>query len=445
MLIKNANLITYQKPHSVLINQYLIIDGDKIQKIGNMSELIIDRVHDHVIDAHGQFILPGNICAHTHFYGAYSKGLAIPGEAPSCFPEILEKLWWRLDKSLDLDDVYYCAMVCLIDAVRHGTTTLFDHHASPNSISGSLHRIAQAVKEVGIRAALCYEVTDRDGDENMRAGIKENLEFFRNNNHLNTLISSMFGLHASLTLSEKTLEIVRNEAPNDIGFHIHAAEHSIDEYDSIKKSGKRVIERLNEFGILGPKTIVAHAVHIDFNEASLLKDTKTWVSHQPRSNMNNAVGMSQVESLMDSGVKVCIGNDGFSNAMWDEWRTCYLAHKLWNLDPRRMSATSIIEMAVINNAELVKSQFNDLDVGVIKEGAQADLIIVNYHPVTPITTDNFPWHIIFGFRDGMVETTIVNGKLIMYERELVNIDEEKILAEAEKSAQRVWKRFNSLC
>ena len=446
MLIKNANLITFQKPQSVLKNQYLLIDGSKIQKLGNMSELINALPQDQIIDARGRFVLPGNTCSHTHFYGAYSKGLAIPGDAPAAFPEILEKLWWKLDKSLDLEDVYYCAMVCLIDAVRHGTTTLFDHHASPNSISGSLNKIAQAVMEIGLRASLCYEVTDRDGGEKIKSGIKENLEFIeytRKNNKLSEQLSSMFGLHASLTLSDKTLNLCRNEIPADTGFHIHAAEHSIDEYDSIKKSGKRVIERLNAFGILGPKTIVAHAVHIDLNEASLLKATETWVSHQPRSNMNNAVGMSQIESLMDADIKICLGNDGFSNAMWDEWRACYLAHKVWNLDPRRMSADSIVDMAVTNNAALIKNQFNGLEVGVIKEGAKADLIIVNYHPVTPITPGNFPWHIIFGFRDSMVDTTIVDGILIMQERELVNIDEEKIFAEAEKSAQNVWKRFAS--
>jgi len=447
MLIKNANLITFQEKKPILKDQYLSINDGKIKKIGKMSELGNTYHKDETIDARGRFVLPGNICAHTHFYGAFSKGMAISGEPPAAFPEILEKLWWKLDKSLDLEDVYYCAMVCLIDAIKHGTTTLFDHHASPNSITNSLQKISQAILDTGIRASLCYEVTDRDGEEKAKSGIRENLEYteyLSKNDELKGQLSSMFGLHASLTLSDKTLELCRSVVPADTGFHIHAAEHSIDEYDSIKKSGKRVVERLNRFNILGPKTIVAHAVHIDLNEASLLKSTQTWVSHQPRSNMNNAVGLSQVESLMDAGIKVCLGNDGFSNAMWDEWRACYLAHKLWNLDPRRMGADSIVKMAVINNAELVKSQFNGLEVGVIKEGSQADLIIVNYHPVTPIHSNNYQWHIIFGFRDSMVDTTIVNGRIIMSERELLNIDEDEIFAKAEESAKKVWKRYASL-
>jgi len=443
MLIKNANVITFQDNKSILHGKYLLIDKGSIVKIGDMSESPVADINDQIIDAKGRFVLPGNICAHTHFYGAYSRGLSLIGDPPDAFPKILENLWWKLDQTLDLDDIYYCSMVCLIDAIKHGTTTLFDHHASPNAILGSLEKISEAVLTTGLRASLCYEVTDRGGKEKARAGIKENLDFYDylKKEDLKNQISSMFGLHASLTLSDETLEMCRDEIPGDIGFHIHAAEHPIDEYDSLNKSGLRVINRLNSFNILGPKTIIAHAVHIDMNEAMLIKENNSWITHQPRSNMNNAVGISQVESFLTAGLKICLGNDGFSNAMWDEWRVCYLAHKLWNLDPRQMGANVISQMAVLNNAALVKTHFNNIEVGIIKEGAKADLIIVDYHPITPITSGNYPWHIIFGFRDGMVDTTIVDGKILMDERELVNLDEERINAEAEKSAQRVWKRF----
>ena len=165
-------------------------------------------------------------------------------------------------------------------------------------------------------------------------------------------------------------------APRISGFHIHAAEHVVDEYDSLRKSGKRVIQRLNDFGILGEKTIVAHGVHIDAKEIGLLANSGTWLSHQPRSNMNNAVGLPPIESMMNAGVKVCLGNDGFSNSMWQEWNAAYLAHKLINSDPRRMSADLIYQMAIINNRELIKTLFNDLDTGVIKPGAAADLMLL---------------------------------------------------------------------
>jgi putative selenium metabolism protein SsnA len=334
-------------------------------------------------------------------------------------------------------------LVCIIDAIKHGTTTLIDHHASPNAIEGSLDEIARAVSETGIRASLCYEVTDRDGLDKAQAGIEENIRFINKtkNDNQNGKLFASFGLHASLTLSKNTLEKAKEAVPTDNGFHIHIAEHPIDEYDSIKKSGKRVVERLFDHGILGPRTIVVHAVHIDAKELFLLKDTGTWVAHQPRSNMNNAVGLPMVESMMNAGVKVCLGNDGFSNAMWQEWKAAYLAHKLWNADPRRMGADIVIQMGVYNNAKLVKQLTNGLEVGVIKEGAEADLIFVDYQPMTPLYPENLPWHIIFGFRDSMVTTTIVGGKVLMKDREMFNIDELEINEKARKIAMKVWEMY----
>ncbi len=251
--------------------------------------------------------MPGGICAHTHFYGAYARGMNIPGSAPKDFPEVLSRLWWPLDKALTPEDVYYSALVCLIDAVKHGTTTLIDHHASPNAIEGSLDWIARAVDEVGLRAALCYEVTDRDGPQKALAGVKENLRFIqslRSSNPRPRRLAAMFGLHAGFTLSDETLRVCKEAASGlDAGFHIHVAEHSVDEYDSLAKSGLRVIDRLERAGILGPKTIAAHAVHIDAREMAILAETGTWVSHQPRSNMNNGVGLPRVEEMLRCGIR----------------------------------------------------------------------------------------------------------------------------------------------
>ena len=396
------------------------------------------------MDAKGSYVMPGNICGHTHFYGAFARGMAIPGSAPKDFPEILEKLWWPLDKSLTKEDVRCSALVCLIDAIRHGTTTLIDHHASPNAIAGSLDTIAEAVSESGLRVSLCYEVTDRDGVEKARAGIDENrrfIDFLKREKQEDHLLSAMFGLHASLTLSAETLDACREAAPDDVGFHIHVAEHFADEYDSLQKSGMRVVDRLYKHGILGPKSIAVHAVHVDLQEMILLKETKTWVTHQPRSNMNNAVGMSMAEDMLRAGIKVCLGNDGFSNAMWEEWKTAYLAHKLWHRDPRRMSAVDIVQMAVYNNTELVKTLFGGIRVGALEPGAQADLMFVDYDPYTPMTAGNLPWHIVFGFRDGMVRTTIVDGKILMKDRELLTLDEEKINYQTRKLVPDAWKRY----
>ena len=245
-------------------------------------------------------------------------------------------------------------------------------------------------------------------------------------------------------MDDSTLEKARKECPVGSGFHIHAAEHVVDEYDSIKRSGLRVVERLNQFGILGPKSLVAHGVHIDAHEIALLAETGTWLSHQPRSNMNNAVGLPNVESMLNMGVKVCLGNDGFSNSSWEEWKAAYFAHKLLNLDPRRMQADKIYQMAVVNNRELIKAQFNGLETGEIKAGAAADLILVDYKPFTDMTIDNFPWHIIFGFQDGMVTTTISNGKILMRDRKITVLDEEAVIKEAKQISTAVWKKYHDL-
>ena len=445
MLITNATLITWEEPNQILEGQAVHLADSRIAEIGPQEELLTRYPQVERLDARGQYLMPGNICAHTHFYGAYARGMAIPGPAPKDFPEILQKLWWPLDRSLTARDVRASAEVMLVDAIKHGTTTLIDHHASPNAIACSLDGIAEAVEQSGLRAVLCYEVTDRDGEEKARAGIEENVRFLQRVQSgplAGGRVAATFGLHASLTLSESTLDACREAAPEGVGFHIHVAEHEADEYDSLAKSGLRVVDRLHRHAILGARTIVAHAVHVDAREANLLAESGTWVTHQPRSNMNNGVGVAQVESLLRAGVPVCLGTDGFSHTMWEEWKTAYLLHKAWNRDPRRMSAMDVATMAIYNNASLAGIFFPDAPLGVLAPGAHADLILVDYHPHTPLTTGNLPWHIVFGFHESMVTATIVAGEVLMRDRQLLTLDEEAIAAQARVQAPAVWERYN---
>ncbi|MGC8856036.1 MAG: putative aminohydrolase SsnA [Anaerolineae bacterium] len=439
MLITNATLITWGNPNHILSDHALYIQGDRIVEIGPTGELAARHPQEEKLDAAGQIVMPGNICAHTHFYGAFARGMAIPDPAPKDFPEILGKLWWPLDKSLHEDDIRYSALLCLVDAIKHGTTTLIDHHASPNAIDGSLDIIAEAVEQAGVRGVLCYEVTDRDGPEKMKAGINENLRFLRKPK--SPLLAGTFGLHASLTLSDSTLALCRQSAPAESGFHIHAAESDADEWDSLQKSGLRVIDRLHRHGILGPRSITAHCVHVDAREIELLAESNTWVTHQPRSNMNNAVGVAPVEAMMRMGVRVCLGNDGFSNAMWEEWKAAYLVHKVWHRDPRRMNGYDVVQMAIYNNAALANTFFPAAPLGEITPNAFADLIFVEYYPPTPLTAENLPWHILFGFQQSMVTTTIVAGKVLMKNRQLLTLDEAEIAAQARQLAAKVWKRY----
>ena len=442
MLVVHGNLVTWTTPNQVLADHALYIEDGVIREIGPSSELLRRHADAHAVDAGGQYVLPGAVCAHTHFYGAFARGLAIPGEAPRDFPEILGKLWWPLDRALTRDDIRYSALVCLLDAIRHGTTTLIDHHASPAAIDGSLDVLAEAVEQAGIRAALCYEVTDRDGPRKTRAGIAENLRFLKGfSAGTHPRLAAMFGLHASLTLSDDTLEACRAALPDGAGFHIHAAESDADQIDSMAKSGQRVVTRLHQHGILGPNSLLAHCVRVDEAEIALLADTQTWVSHQPRSNMNNGVGVAPVEAMLKAGVRVGLGNDGFSNSMWEEWKAAYLVHKVWHRDPRRMTALDVVEMAIHNNAALASQLFPQAPLGMLAAGAAADLFFVDYHPFTPLQPENLPWHILFGFREGMITTTIAAGKILMQDRQLLTLDEKEITARALELAGRTWRRY----
>ncbi|PWH11715.1 MAG: putative aminohydrolase SsnA [Anaerolineae bacterium] len=441
MLITNATLVTWEKPNRILPGWAIYIKDGQIADLGPEPDLRSRYPQANLYDARGQLVLPGNICAHTHYYGAFARGMAIPGDAPTQFSEILQKLWWPLDRSLTEEDIRYSALLCLADAIRHGTTTLFDHHASPNAIVGSLDIIAEAVQQAGLRSCLCYEVTDRDGAERMKAGIQENVRFIeRTRRENNPLLAAVFGLHASLTLSEKTLALCRQAAPDGTGFHIHLSESEDDGRAVQERAGMRPVAWLEKHGILGPNSIAAHCVYLDEEEREILANSQTWVTHQPRSNMNNAVGVAPVEDYLARGIRVGLGNDGFSNAMWEEWKAAYLLHKIHHRDPRRMSGYTVVEMAVYNNAAQATHFFGQT-IGKLTVGAAADLIFVEYNPPTPLTEGNLPWHILFGFRETMLTNTMVNGKFLMKDREMLTLDEKEIAAKAHALAEQTWRRY----
>ena len=444
MLIHHATVITFDDDQPMLHDGAVHIDGTLIDAVGSSAELLARFPDDDQWDAQGMVLMPGQICAHTHFYGAFARGLYIPGPAAKDFPEILEKLWWRLDKALDLAGVGASAEVCLVDAIRNGTTTLIDHHASQRAIDGSLDAIAEAVTQSGLRAVLCYEVTDRDGADAAQAGIDENVRFARRIAAARVggdvdaaRIAATFGLHASLTLSDATLDRCRQESER---FHVHVAEHSVDEYDAVAKSGQRVVERLHAFDITGAQSIMAHCVHIDAWEMALLRDSQTFVTHQPRSNMNNAVGVAAVQAMLRGGIPVCLGNDGFSNDMFMEMKVADLLQKVSHNDPRALGADKVVQMAVQNNRKLA-AQFFDHPVGIIAPGAYADLILLDYYPTTPLTAENLPWHILFGVSGGHVHSTIVHGQVLMRDRALLTLDEAEITARSRAIAAQTWERY----
>lgn len=439
MLIHNATIITFDDQNQLIENGAVHFTDDTIDAVGASSALLAQYPNDQQWDAHGMVLMPGQICAHTHFYGAFARGMYIPGAPAKDFPEILERLWWRLDKALDLVGVQSSAEVCLVDAIRNGTTTLIDHHASQRAIDGSLDAIADAVTASGLRAALCYEVTDRDGLDAAKAGIRENSRFIQkvNTDTNQKRLAATFGLHASMTLSDETLTACAAEAKR---FHVHVAEHPADEYDSMVRSGKRTVERLHSFGITGAESIMAHCIHIDAWEMALLKETGTFVTHQPRSNMNNAVGAADITTMLRGNMPLCLGNDGFSNDMFTEMKVADLLQKVSHSDPRYLGADKVIQMAVYNNRRLA-GRFFEKPVGIIAPGAYADLILLDYYPTTPLSSANLPWHILFGVSGGHVHSTIAHGQVLMRNREVLTMDEAAITARSREVAKQTWERY----
>lgn len=437
MLLTNLTLVNWT-PRAVIADCALLIRDGLIAEIGQPGHLSSTYPDEDVFDCGGRYVLPGNICAHTHFYGAYARGLAIPGTPPADFPTILRRLWWPLDKALTAESVRHSTRVCLVDAIKHGTTTLFDHHASPNAIDGSLDVIADVVDQSGLRAVLCYEVSDRDGAEKAAAGIAENVRFLRVSPSRQR-VRGVFGLHASMTLSDATLRACV-KATAGSGFHIHVAEHEADQEDSRARYGAPVVTRLARAGILGENSIAAHCIHIDAEELGTLRDSRSWLTHQPRSNMNNGVGALDFEAMMAGEMKLCLGNDGFSNDMWAEWKAAYLLHKLSHRDPRQADGGAIATVAATHNAQLA-SHFLGLPIGMLVVGQAADLIILDYHPFTPLTPDNLPWHALFGFESSMCVATMCAGQWLMWDRRVLTLDERAVASEALAHAPEVWARY----
>ncbi len=450
MLITNGTVITLGAENRVIERGAVYVEGDRIVEVGASRDL--ERKHPEAerLDAAGKLVLPGNIVAHTHFYGAFARGMSLPpGPPPKNFPEILKQLWWRIDRALTLEDCEVSALVCLVDAIRNGTTTLVDHHASPSAIDGSLDAIAEAVNASGLRASLCYEVTDRNGPEGARAGIRENVRFIRNlaarhKARADSRLAASFGLHASFTVSDKTLDQCLTAADGlDTGYHIHVAEDMADEDDALWKHQVRVGERLAEAGILGARTVAAHCVQVDAGEIEALVKTRTNVAHNPRSNMNNAVGAADVLGMLRRGVNVGLGNDGFSNNMFAEMKTAYLLQKSVRRDPRAMGADQVVQIAYANNARIARV-FWKRPLGELSAGALADLILLDYRPYTPLTAGNFPWHLIFGIDGTHVTHTMCAGRLLMADRVLLTLDEEAIASRARERAAQVWKRVQAM-
>jgi putative selenium metabolism protein SsnA len=449
LIIGNGLLFTLgQEGRAIAGGGLYSVDG-VIREVGDTAKLRAEHPQAEFLDAEGGVIMPGMICSHTHFYGAFALGWAFPGPAPTNFVETLERLWWRLDKLLTMPDVEYSALTMLADAVRNGVTTLVDHHASPYALDGSLDVIAEAVKKAGVRACLAYEATDRDGPDVAKAGLRENSRFIRKaQEEKNGMLSGSFGLHASFTVPDSLLEAAVADAHSqNVGVHIHVAEDKADRLDSERRYGLGVVERLKKEEALSPRTITAHCVHIKPNEAQMLAESGTIIAHNTRSNMNNAVGTADVEGLIRRGALVGLGNDGFSMNMLQELKFAYLMPKAYRENPQAMPIGTALDLLFKNNAEIAARLFapfmpegEKLVVGELTPGARADVAVLDYQPRTPMSEMNFGGHAIFGMDGSHVRHTVANGRILMRDRKLTTLDETEIAARSREQAAALWKR-----
>ena len=446
LLIHNVTIFTNNGDNRVIADGAVAVDGTRIVAVGTGAELAGRYGEFERLDGNGRLLMPGLTNAHMHFYGMYARGMSLR-QTPHNFHEILQYLWWALDKVLDDEAVYYSALIPAITAVRHGVTSMIDHHASPNACAGSLDRIEEALTQVGVRGLLCYETSDRDGKGIRDAGLAENERYIRkcqaakaaNPDHL---FDGMMGLHASFTLDDDSLEqAVAIASGLNRGCHVHMLEDFVDETLTREKYGRSVVERLAHFGVLDSRSIPAHGIFLDDAGRKLLADSNTIVVHQAQSNMNNAVGRADVFALLNAGVTVGIGTDGMTPDLRREAMTGYLLHK-HHMSDNNLGWVEYETMTMKNNPAIYQ-RLTGQPVGRVEASYLADLILLDYYPPTAFNGGNFWGHFLFGLVDADVDTTLVNGKIIMRHKQIAHLDEAAIAAGSRKVAERVWRNYHA--
>jgi putative selenium metabolism protein SsnA len=431
LLVRGATVVTSLEPPAVE-RVDIHVEGGRISALGPGPSSA-------VLDATGCLVVPGNVNAHMHAYSALAPGMPYRLPPATSFREILQRVWWRLDRALDAAAIRASGLVAAREALFAGTTTLVDHHASPNAIEGSLDVLAAAFADAGIRSVLAYEVTDRDGPERAAAGIEENRRFLRRVADTGPPLSrGLVGAHASFTLSDETLAACAGLAHDTAtGLHIHVAEDASDEADALARGGRRVVERLLEAGALDERSLVAHAVHLDPAEAELLRQSRATVAHNPRSNMNNGVGRAPLGRL---GEEVALGSDGIGADMWEEGRAGFLRLR----EEQVTTGPDWVLRRLAAGARLAGRAFGEPLLGRISVGAPADLVVLDYAAPGPFDGRGLAGHWVYGISAGHVRDVIVGGDVVVRNRKLTRLDEGQLMAQASAEAGRLWARMEDI-
>ena len=418
LLLKNG---TYIHPESLeFTTSNILVEEGMNGKISFFKDIPKDNIYP-VIDCTGKYITQSFVCGHHHVYSALSRGMGAPKKNPENFNEILEYVWWTLDKCLDAEMIEASALYTAMASIKNGVTFVIDHHASPNAIKGSLEIIANAFEKVGASHLLCYEISDRDGLDKAGEGLNETSEYLKNH-------QGLVGLHASFTVSDDTLKkAIELAKQTDTGIHIHVAEAESDQDHCVSTYGMRVIERLQKFGALeSGKTILGHCLHLSENEKYIINNSPAWVVQNTESNLNNKVGYFNAEGL---GENIMMGTDGMHSDMLRSAKAAFFVGQ--NFDTIGYDS--------------VYRRFRNADKYLQSNGFKGhgpnNLVVLDYDTPTPFNTGNFYGHFVFGLESRHVQHVISNGRLIVENRKILTIDEEKILADARIQAERLWAKM----
>lgn len=419
----------------------VVTENDQILAIGSFEDLRARYPQAEQVDAHGKIIMPGLINTHHHIYSALARGLAIKGFNPDNFLELLDGMWWTIDDHLLHADTKACAVATYLTCIENGVTTVFDHHASYGQTLGSLDIIAKEALRFGVRSCLCYEISDRRGEEEMKKAVEENLSFIREAKKYPGVLVGTMGMHAPFTLSDETLRYCMSKNEPDAGYHIHVSEGKEDVEDSLKKYGIRPVERLEKLGLLGPKTICGHCIHLTEEEKDILKEKDCVVIHNPESNMGNAVGYPDVLGMYHRGILIGLGTDAYTSDMYESYKVANFLCKIFNKDST-VGWSEIPDMLFVKNREITE-RFFGIKTGILEEGACADVIVIDYTPFTPMDENNLYSHLVFGVNGMNVISTISQGVVRMKDRELIGINKEEEFKACAEQAADLWNRINN--
>jgi len=414
-----------------------VVDG-RVAAVGPADDIAKGFGADEVIDARRCIVMPGLICSHTHLYGIALRGSALKIRPPSDFLQILQRIWWPVDEALTNDDAYATALAAGAESLTNGTTCYADTYSAPNAIEGSLDGIAKASNDVGLRGIISFEATERRSADEGTRGLKENLRFIARKDKGRA--KGMISLHASFTVSDDLISRgVEASRRHRVPLTIHVSEGPNDGYHNMERYGQRSVERLHESGLLSSRAVLAHCVHLNRREIGLIAKSSSSVAHNPMSNMLNAVGVASLTEMMDQGVNVGLGNDGYVFDMFENMRAGFLLQRVARRDPNRPTPQEVVEMCTVNAARA----YGLSSLGSIEVGKRADIIVVRPTFTATPYSGSIYGYIVNSLRGPDVRDAIVDGQVVMKNRKLITLDIHEAETKVMKTMNRLWDRLGS--